>query len=290
MKYRAGGGRGLQPTLSAHPQPCASPPAATAAAAWTGEPLRPAQSSQILPTPPLLEEPRPELLIGPRIVTPADRTPTVHDPTVLHSSRYAGRMFDYCLGAPLSTQRCNRLAKCPRGRPQPIPRPTGHRKMTAQHRRSRVHKPTGQRRPGWVRCAEPRAAIASSHTGRVRKPTPHRSPVPGDSRYRVTPINHVRNRRRRCTQLCISLSERGQADQINTSGQHIQANVLPRARQAPGIVSGFWMTDMAGATLNVMVFESEDAARSALEPVRTAPRPPWMQVESADVCEVLAHF
>ena len=50
------------------------------------------------------------------------------------------------------------------------------------------------------------------------------------------------------------------------------------------------MTDMAGATLNLMVFESEDAARSALEPVRTAPRPPSMQVESADVYEVLAHF
>ena len=44
------------------------------------------------------------------------------------------------------------------------------------------------------------------------------------------------------------------------------------------------------ATLNVMVFESEDAARSALEPVRTAPRPPSMQVEGADVYEVLAHF
>jgi hypothetical protein len=31
--------------------------------------------------------------------------------------------------------------------------------------------------------------------------------------------------------------------------------------------------------LNVMVFESEDAARSAMQPVRTAPRPPWMQLE-----------
>ena len=57
----------------------------------------------------------------------------------------------------------------------------------------------------------------------------------------------------------VVVRERGQADQINTSGQYVQANVLPRARQAPGIVSGFWMTDMAGATLNVMVFESEDA-------------------------------
>jgi Domain of unknown function (DUF222) len=56
--------------------------------------VRPAQSSHILPTPPLVGEPRPELLIGPRIVTPADRTPTVHDPTVLHSSRYAGYVFE----------------------------------------------------------------------------------------------------------------------------------------------------------------------------------------------------
>jgi hypothetical protein len=88
----------------------------------------------------------------------------------------------------------------------------------------------------------------------------------------------------------VVVRERGQAEQIDTSGQHVEANVVPRARQAPGIVSGFWMTDMAGATLNVMVFESEDAARSALDPVRTAPRPPWMQVESVDFYQVLAHF
>ena len=72
----------------------------------------------------------------------------------------------------------------------------------------------------------------------------------------------------------VVVRERGQAEQINTSGQRVQANVLPRVRQAPGIVSGFWMTDMEGATLNVMGFESEDAARSALERARTAPRPP----------------
>jgi hypothetical protein len=50
------------------------------------------------------------------------------------------------------------------------------------------------------------------------------------------------------------------------------------------------MTDTAGATLNVLVFDSEDAAKSALEPARSAPRPPSMQVESAEVYEVMAHF
>jgi hypothetical protein len=42
--------------------------------------VRPAQSSQILPTRRLVGKPRPELLIGPRIVTTADRTPNLsHD-------------------------------------------------------------------------------------------------------------------------------------------------------------------------------------------------------------------
>jgi len=88
----------------------------------------------------------------------------------------------------------------------------------------------------------------------------------------------------------VVVRERGLAEQINMSGHHVEANVLPRVREAPGIVSGLWMTDTAGGTLNVMVFDSEDAARSALEPARAAPRPPSMQVESADVYQVLAHF
>jgi hypothetical protein len=141
-----------------------------------------------------------------------------------------------------------------------------------------------------------------SDTIEIRKPTPHRLPSrspdmdadragwgsnPSAILATVSP-QYVTEQEK--AMYAVVVRERGQADQINTSGQHVQANVLPRARQAPGIVSGFWMTDMAGATLNVMVFESEDAARSALEPVRTAPRPPSMQVESADVYEVLAHF
>src|SRR5215207_5372942 len=94
MKDRAGGGRGIQPTLGAHPQPRARPPTATAAAAWTREPVRPAQSSQILPTRRRVGEPRPELLIRPRIVTPTDRTPILsHAQHALHSSGYAGRAF-----------------------------------------------------------------------------------------------------------------------------------------------------------------------------------------------------
>jgi hypothetical protein len=88
----------------------------------------------------------------------------------------------------------------------------------------------------------------------------------------------------------VVVRESGRADQINLSGRFVEANVVPRVRQAAGIVCGYWMTDMAGGTLNVMIFDSEEAARSTLDRARTSPRPPSMQVESADVYEVLANF
>jgi hypothetical protein len=58
--------------------------------------VRPAQSSQILLTRQLVGEPRPELLISPRIITPTDRPPiTSHNQTLLHSSGYAGHRFGF---------------------------------------------------------------------------------------------------------------------------------------------------------------------------------------------------
>jgi hypothetical protein len=48
------------------------------------------------------------------------------------------------------------------------------------------------------------------------------------------------------------------------------------------------MSDGAGRTLNVLVFESEEAARAGLDPARTTPRPPFMRVESVDLFRVLA--
>jgi hypothetical protein len=86
----------------------------------------------------------------------------------------------------------------------------------------------------------------------------------------------------------VVVREAGDAAQINGSGSMVSANVAPRVREAPGFVSALWMSDGAGRTLNVLVFESEEAARAALEAARTAPRPPFMRVESVDVFSVLA--
>jgi hypothetical protein len=86
----------------------------------------------------------------------------------------------------------------------------------------------------------------------------------------------------------VVVRESGEQDQLDASGPHLEANVLPRVRQAPGFVSGVWMTDKAGRTLNVLVFETEDAARGALEMARNAPRPGFIRFESADLFAVRA--
>ena len=86
----------------------------------------------------------------------------------------------------------------------------------------------------------------------------------------------------------VVVRESGDAGPINEGGGHVVANVLPRLRQAPGFVSAVWMTDGSGQTLNVLVFDTEESARAALEPARSAHRPPFMQLDSAEVYRVLA--
>jgi hypothetical protein len=88
----------------------------------------------------------------------------------------------------------------------------------------------------------------------------------------------------------VVVRETGQPELVEDTGEHLQTNVLPRTRRAPGIVSGLWMTDGSGGTLSVLVFENEEAAHAALEPIRGAPRPGFMQVESVELYRVLAHF
>jgi hypothetical protein len=67
------------------------------------------------------------------------------------------------------------------------------------------------------------------------------------------------------------------------SSRHLVANV-------PGIISGLLMTDGLGRTLNVLVFDNEDAARAAVDPIRNAPRPGFLRFEDAALHKVLAHF
>ena len=88
----------------------------------------------------------------------------------------------------------------------------------------------------------------------------------------------------------VVVRETGQREAIEGSAELLEATLMPRVRQAPGIVSASFMSDGEGGTLNVLVFESEEAAQAALQLTRNAPRPGFLELESADLYRVLAHF
>lgn len=86
----------------------------------------------------------------------------------------------------------------------------------------------------------------------------------------------------------VVVREAGDAAKIDGNASMVSENVAPRVREAPGFVSALWMSDGAGRTLNVLVFESEEAARRSVEAARAAPRPPFMDVEAVELFSVLA--
>jgi len=88
----------------------------------------------------------------------------------------------------------------------------------------------------------------------------------------------------------VVIRETGPREAIEGGAELLNASLLPRVRAAPGIISASFMSDGHGATLNVLVFDTEEAARAALELTRSAPRPGFLQLESADLNLVLAHF
>ena len=88
----------------------------------------------------------------------------------------------------------------------------------------------------------------------------------------------------------VIVHESGDAQLVQGSGDHVAANVMPQVKRAPGIVSATLTADERGRTVNVFVFEDEESARSAAYRIRSAPRPPFMRLESIELSNVLAHF
>lgn len=71
----------------------------------------------------------------------------------------------------------------------------------------------------------------------------------------------------------------------------VAENILAGLRDAPGFVSGTvaWSTDGERGR-SMILFESEDAAKAALErTLENMPADAPLEVESAEVCEVVAH-
>ena len=67
--------------------------------------------------------------------------------------------------------------------------------------------------------------------------------------------------------------------------EHLRANVVPAVKQIPGFVGAYWLA----SGLSVLLFDSEDAARSAADALPNAPRPDFASIGDVDVHEVVAH-
>jgi hypothetical protein len=69
----------------------------------------------------------------------------------------------------------------------------------------------------------------------------------------------------------------------------LEEQVVPRLKQAPGFVAGYWTrSDDRSNGQSLIVFESEEAARAAVDQMR-ANIPDPVTLESAEVREVVAN-
>jgi hypothetical protein len=75
---------------------------------------------------------------------------------------------------------------------------------------------------------------------------------------------------------------------VETAQKGLEEIVVPRVSQAPGFVAGYWTRSDDGSNgQSMIVFESEDAARTLAERIR-ADVPEGVTVERAEVREVVA--
>jgi hypothetical protein len=72
------------------------------------------------------------------------------------------------------------------------------------------------------------------------------------------------------------------------SAEYLKTNVLPMVKQAPGMIAGYWVAPQDGKGLGITLYESEEAARAAVEMARKAPMPDYVTFDSIDVREVIA--
>jgi hypothetical protein len=75
---------------------------------------------------------------------------------------------------------------------------------------------------------------------------------------------------------------------VETAQKELREQVVPRVSQAPGFVTGVWLSPAEGKGHSVVVFESEEAAKGMAGQVRSMP-PSTVTIDNVQVREVVAH-
>jgi hypothetical protein len=78
-------------------------------------------------------------------------------------------------------------------------------------------------------------------------------------------------------------------ESADESATQLKSEVVPRVKQAPGFVSGYW-TRSAGMENGraCIVFERESAAQQAVEMIKSQPQPTGVTIDSVEAREIIA--
>ena len=69
--------------------------------------------------------------------------------------------------------------------------------------------------------------------------------------------------------------------------QELRTNVVPRVKQAPGLVNAYWMDPQNGYGYAILLFDSEESANAGKQMAENAPRPDFVKLTTAQVMEVI---
>ena len=79
-------------------------------------------------------------------------------------------------------------------------------------------------------------------------------------------------------------------EDFEKSRQALQDEIIPRVKNAPGFVAGYWLEPVDGQGLSIVVFETEEAAREMSKMVEPGATPsPFATVTSMQLREVVGH-
>lgn len=70
---------------------------------------------------------------------------------------------------------------------------------------------------------------------------------------------------------------------------HLEQNVVPAVREAPGAVAGYWLAPQGGQGYSTVVFDTEEHAKAAADQVPSR-APEFVTVNLVQVQEVAASF
>ena len=79
--------------------------------------------------------------------------------------------------------------------------------------------------------------------------------------------------------------ESGKEDEAK---EELRTNVVPRVKQAPGLVAGYWMDPQNGFGYALLIFDSEENANAAKQMAESGPVPDFVKMNPPQVMEVIA--